>query len=48
MIRFHSTLSDRSVHFRYFGAIALDQRTAHERLSRLCFIDYDRQIALLP
>ena len=47
MIAFHATLSDRSVHFRYFGAIALNQRTAHERLSRLCFIDYDRQIALV-
>src|SRR5207245_2139197 len=24
-----------------------DQRTAHERLLRMCFIDYDRQIALV-
>ncbi len=47
MIRFHQTLSDHSVHLRYFAAIALDQRTAHERLSRLCFIDYDRQIAFV-
>jgi acetyltransferase len=47
MIQFHQTLSDRSVHLRYFAAIALDQRTAHERLSRLCFIDYDRQIAFV-
>jgi acetyltransferase len=47
MIRFHATLSDRSVHLRYFAAIAFDQRTAHERLSRLCFIDYDRQMAFV-
>jgi acetyltransferase len=25
----------------------LGQRTAHERLARMCFIDYDRQIALV-
>jgi acetyltransferase len=25
----------------------LDQRTAHERLTRICFIDYDREMALV-
>jgi acetyltransferase len=47
MIEFHHTLSEESVHLRYFGAMSLSQRTTHERLIRICFIDYDRQIALV-
>ena len=47
MVKFHQTLSDRSVYFRYFSPLKLDQRIAHERLSRLCFIDYDREMALV-
>jgi acetyltransferase len=47
MIAFHQTLSEESVYMRYFGALALSQRVAHERLTRICFIDYDREIALV-
>jgi acetyltransferase len=47
MVRFHETLSDKSVYFRYFHYLQLNQRVAHERLARICFIDYDRQIALV-
>jgi acetyltransferase len=47
MVRFHGTLSDRSVYLRYFTPLRLEQRIAHERLSRICFIDYDREIALV-
>lgn len=47
MIEFHKTLSDRSVHFRYFGILSLEQRIVHDRLRRVCFIDYDREIALV-
>jgi len=47
IVTFHSTLSERSVYMRYFAWMKLGQRTAHERLSRICFIDYDRQIALV-
>ena len=32
---------------RYFAWMKLGQRTSHERLARMCFIDYDRQIALV-
>jgi acetyltransferase len=32
---------------RYFHMMKLDQRTAHERLTRICFIDYDREMALV-
>jgi acetyltransferase len=47
MVRFHHGLSERSVYFRYFGALHLSQRIAHERLTRICFTDYDRQMALV-
>ena len=32
---------------RYFQPLKLSQRTAHERLTRICFIDYDRELALV-
>jgi acetyltransferase len=47
LVKFHQTLSSQSVYNRYFEALQLEQRTAHERLARLCFIDYDREIALV-
>ena len=47
MVRFHRTLSEESVHFRYFGILKLEQRIAHERLTRICFNDYDREIAIV-
>ncbi|MBI3415809.1 MAG: bifunctional acetate--CoA ligase family protein/GNAT family N-acetyltransferase [Verrucomicrobia bacterium] len=47
MVKFHQTLSDRSVYLRYFAPLKLDQRIAHERLSRMCFIDYDREMVLV-
>lgn len=47
MVKFHETLSDRSVYMRYLTPFMLSQRVSHERLSRLCFIDYDREIALV-
>jgi len=47
LIRLHQALSERSVYLRYFQPLKLSQRTAHERLTRICFIDYDREIALV-
>lgn len=47
MVKFHETLSDRSVYLRYLHTMKLSQRVAHERLTRICFIDYDREIALV-
>lgn len=47
MVRFHQTLSDRSVYFRWLHMLGLSQRIAHERLIDICFIDYDRQMALV-
>jgi acetyltransferase len=47
MVKFHTTLSEESVYMRYFHFINYNQRVAHERLTRLCFIDYDREMALV-
>jgi acetyltransferase len=47
MIEFHKKLSERSVYLRYFQPLKLTQRTAHERLTRTCFIDYNREMALI-
>lgn len=46
-VKFHSTLSERSVYYRFFHVSRIDQRTTHERLTRVCFIDYDREMALV-
>jgi acetyltransferase len=47
LVRFHETLSDSTVYFRYMHQITLPQRIAHDRLVRICFIDYDREMALV-
>jgi acetyltransferase len=47
LVAFHRTLSEESVYHRYFSQLKLDQRIAHERLTRICFNDYDREIALV-
>jgi len=45
--KFHETLSDRSVYLRYFSSLSLSRRVAHERLLRICFGDYDREMVLV-
>lgn len=47
MISFHSRLSDKSIFQRYFHLLSLDYRVSHERLVKVCFADYDRDIALV-
>ena len=47
MVKFHHTLSERSVYMRYFHLLSLSRRIEHERLTRICFIDYDREMALV-
>ncbi len=44
---FHATLSERTVRLRYFSIMKLSQRTDHQRLTRVCFNDYDREMALV-
>jgi Acyl-CoA synthetase (NDP forming) len=47
MVEFHKSLSDSTVYLRYFQMQRLESRVAHERLIRKCFLDYDREIALV-
>jgi acetyltransferase len=47
LVEFHEQLSDITVYYRYMHQITLTQRIAHERLARICFIDYDREMALV-
>jgi acetyltransferase len=47
MVEFHQKLSERTVYLRYFQPLKLSQRVAHERLRRICFTDYDREMVLL-
>ncbi len=47
LIEFHKSLSENSVHSRYLGFLNLETSIAHERLSRMCFTDYDREIVLI-
>ncbi len=47
MVTFHKTLSARSVYLRWLHSLSLSQRVAHEQLIRMCFIDYDREMALV-
>jgi acetyltransferase len=47
LVEFHKELSERSVFLRYLQPLDLSARTAHERLTRICFIDYNREMALV-
>jgi acetyltransferase len=47
VVAFHRTLSEQSVYHRYFHMMSLNHRTTHERLVRICFTDYDREMALV-
>jgi acetyltransferase len=47
MVQFYESLSEESVYFRYFHLIKASKLTSHDRLTRICFIDYDREMALV-
>jgi acetyltransferase len=47
MVDSHKRLSELSIYHRYFGNIPLADRVRHERLTRICFLDYDRQMVLV-
>jgi len=47
LVQFHRHLSAQSVHMGYSKDFDFDARTAHERLTRICFADYDREIVLV-
>ena len=47
LVKFHETLSAHTVYLRFFQSLELSRRVEHERLVRICFIDYDREMALV-
>lgn len=47
VVKFHQSLSEKSVYMRYLQPLSLAARTSHERMIRICFNDYDREIALV-
>lgn len=47
LVKFHEQLSEDTVRLRYFHPMKLGQRVSHERLLRVCFNDYDREMALV-
>ena len=47
LVKFHGTLSDRTVYMRYLQPMMLQQRVVHDRLARICHCDYDREIVLV-
>jgi acetyltransferase len=47
VVKFHASLSDQSIYYRYFRYIRLSERVAPERLRHVCFIDYDREMVLV-
>ncbi len=47
LVNFHQRLSEESVYMRYAHMMNLQHRIAHDRLTRICFIDYDREMVLV-
>jgi acetyltransferase len=47
MVEFHGILSDRTVFLRYFATLSLRRRVEHDRLVRICFGGYDREMVLV-
>ena len=47
MVRFHQTLSEESVYYRYLYPLKLSERIDHECLRRICHIDCEKEIALV-
>lgn len=47
MREFTSELSPDSLYLRYFHAISVSSLIEHEKLAQMCFVDYDREMALV-
>lgn len=47
LVAFHKELSEETIRSRYFEFLTLEERTAHDRLVRICNSDYDREITLV-
>lgn len=47
VVKFHKDLSEKTVRQRFLKMMHYDERVARNRLSKICFNDYDREIALV-
>jgi acetyltransferase len=47
IVDFHNDLSERTVYLRYLQFLKFEERILHERLARVCFNDYARELALV-
>lgn len=47
LVRFQESLSEETVYRRFFEPVPLERRLQHRYLARLCYIDYDRAMALV-
>ena len=47
IVQFHKELSQETVRQRFLKTVNYDDRVAHDRMIRICFNDYDREIALI-
>ena len=47
MVKFHGTLSERTVYMRYFTCLNLARRTSHDRLARICYPDQEGELVLV-
>lgn len=47
VVSFCKDLSAQSVYLRFFHSISYQSLISHERLTRICFVDYDQEIALV-
>jgi acetyltransferase len=47
LVDYHAKVSDQSVVSRYMRSLEFSERVAHERLRRVCFVDYDRELVIV-
>jgi acetyltransferase len=47
LVAFHETLSERSVYMYFLHPMLFTDRVKHERLSRICHCDYDREFTFI-
>lgn len=47
MIEFTLALSPHNLYLRYFHAVSASSLIQHEQMARLCFVDYNREMALV-
>mmetsp|Transcript_11825 Transcript_11825/g.20788 ORF Transcript_11825/g.20788 Transcript_11825/m.20788 type:complete len:797 (-) Transcript_11825:1554-3944(-) len=47
IVDFHKRISEESVYTRYLSDMRYEDRVSHNRLIRVCHVDYDRDIAII-